>query len=409
MKLTRPAGFELLRERDYRLIWLAHSGSVIGDGLYGVALVWLTFSTIGAGPQGLAVLAFASLVPSLALGVLSGTLVDRWDRRRVMVAADLVRAAIMAVLAAVVAAGLADLLVVVVAGFLLTTASLFFYPARNAVLPAYVVPDELVPANALLSTVAQASSLLTPAVGALLFASIGPVGLCVLNGLSFVWSAWFIRALTPGPALPGPAPRRPLISEAADGLRFFVGHAPSRFVLLLGAANQLFASGPWRIMVPAWVAAVLGGGVVEYGLLVSGLSAGLLVSNVVMSAIRAQLPLVSLMVFGVFFDGLTVLLFAYAPTLLLAILAFFALGVSNGVLNTALTTRLQLTVPPELRGRTFATFNTAINLTTPVSLAVTSALALTVGPVGLFAASGAGLMAVGAIGLFAALGQLQER
>lgn len=398
----------MLRQRDFRRLWLAHSGSVIGDGLYGVALTWLTFSTIGAGAAGLAALGIAFLVPNLTLGVLTGTLVDRWDRRRVMVIADLVRAAVMAALAAAIALGLTNLAVILVAGIVLTTATLFFNPARHAVLPAYVDTKALVPANALLSTMTQASSLVTPALGGILFVAVGPVSLMVLNGVSFVWSAFFIQRLTPGPALPGPAAHRPIIQEAADGLRFLGTHAPSRLVVLAAAGNQLFASGPWRVMVPAWVFAVLGGGSVEYGTLLSALSAGLLVANLGMSAVKARLPLVAIIVAGIFFDGLTFVVFAYAPTLLLASVMFFALGVSNGVLNAANAARLQLTVPREMRGRVFATFGTVMNLTAPVSLAATGALATTIGPVALITASGIGLMAVGAAGFVAAIGQLRD-
>src|SRR5256885_10817620 len=79
----------LLRQRDYRLLWTAHTGSVVGDGLHSVAITWLTYSTLGAGAPGLAALGIALVIPNLALGILSGTLVDRWDRRRVMVYADL--------------------------------------------------------------------------------------------------------------------------------------------------------------------------------------------------------------------------------------------------------------------------------------------------------------------------------
>lgn len=407
-RIRTPAGFELLQRGDYRRIWLAHTGSVLGDGLYGVALTWLTFSTAGGGAAGLAALGVVLLIPNLTLGVLTGTLVDRWDRRRVMVAADLVRAAVMGALALTVALGATSLVAILAAGLVLTSASLFFNPARHAVLPAYVAGDDLVPANALLATMTQASSLVAPAVGGILFAAIGPLSLLVLNGLSFLWSAFFIQRLTPGPALPGPAPRRPVIRDAADGLRFLSTHGPSRLVVLAAAGNQLFAAGPWRVMVPVWVTVVLGGGAPEYGALLSVLSAGLLVANLTMSAIKARLPLVAVIVAGIFVDGLTFLVFAYAPNLLVASAMFFALGLSNGVLNAANTARLQLTVPREMRGRVFATFGTVMNLTAPISLSITGALATTVGPVALIAASGIGLMAVGAAGFVAAIGQLRR-
>jgi MFS family permease len=289
----------LLRQRDYRLIWSAHTGSVVGDGLHAIAITWLTFSTLGAGAPGLAALGIALVIPSLALGILSGTLVDRWDRRRVMVYADLARAAIAGLLAVSVSAGLVSLPVVIAAGIGMILASQFFGPAQGAVLPSYVATDQIVQANAMLSTSRQAAALLTPAIGSLLFDSIGPTGLLLLDAGSFLWSAYLVARLTPGPALPGPAPRRPLLQEAGDGLRFIASHPPSRLVTLVAAGNQLFGSGPFRTVIPLWVSVQLGGGVVEYGVMMSGLAAGLLLGNVTMSFVRARLPLVAIVVGGV--------------------------------------------------------------------------------------------------------------
>jgi MFS family permease len=399
---------ELLRQRDYRLIWSAHTGSVVGDGLHAIAITWLTFSTLGAGAPGLAALGIALVIPSLALGILSGTLVDRWDRRRVMVYADVARAAIAGLLALSVVAGFVSLPIVIVAGIGMILASTFFGPAQSAVLPAYVASDQIVPANAMLSTSRQAAALLTPAIGSLLFDSIGPTGLLLIDAASFLWSAYLVAQLTPGPALPGPAPRRPLLQEAGDGLRFIANHPPSRLVTLVAAGNQLFASGPFRTVIPLWVNVQLGGGVVEYGIIMSGLAAGLLVANIAMSFVRARLPLVAIVVGGVFVQGAIWGAFAFASTLALATLAFFLLGAANGVLNAANSARLQLTVPSELRGRTFATFFTTMNLTTPLSLAVTGTLATLVSPVAIIAGSGLGMMVVGSAGFMAALRQMRQ-
>ena len=396
-----PAGIELLRQRDYRVLWLAHSGSVIGDGFSGVAMTWITFSTLGLGAPGLAALGVVGTLPNLLLGIVSGTLVDRLDRRVVMVLADLVRAAVTGGLALAVGLGVANLPIILFAGLVLTTANIFFSPARQAVLPAYVAEDRLVAANSLLSISPQISSLVVPGVAALLFAIIGPVWLLAIDAASFVWSALLIARLTPGPAMPGLTKRRPLVAEAADGLRFIATHRQTRFVILIAAGNQLFASGPWRVMIPFWVTAVLGGSVVDYGLLLTSLSAGLLVGFTVMASIRRMLPLVRIIVLGVFFDGLTFGLFAFAPTLALAMLAFFALGIANAVLNAANSARLQLTVPSPMRGRVFASYSTSMNLTAPISLSITGATATALGPVTLIAASGIGLMGVGALGFLA--------
>lgn len=398
MRIPRPSGWAILAQRDYRRIWLAHTGSVMGDTLHSLALVWLVFNTLSGGPQALAVLAFANLLPNLLLGIVSGTLVDRLDRRRVMIAADLVRAALVGLLALLVWRGTADIALVVVVSAVLTTAATFFGPARSALMPTYVARDHLVAASALIQTSLQAAQLIGPAIGGVLFVVLGPAGLLTLDAASFLWSALLLTGLSHRPSLPGSPRRRPLYQEAGDGLRFIAGHAPSRLVIAIAAGNQLFATGPFRLLVPAWIASVLGGGAGQYGALMSALAAGLLSANVIMSTIKARLPLVRLIVAGVFFDGLFFLLFALSPTLIIAAGCFFALGVANAILNAANAARLQLTVPTQLRGRTFATFSTVMNLTAPVSLALTSVLVTTMSPAAIIALSGLGLMVVGLVG-----------
>lgn len=398
-----PPGWRVLAIPDFRRLWLAHVGSVIGDGFHAIAITWLVFQTLGGGPQALAVLGIANVIPSLALGILSGTIVDRLDRRRVMVGTDLARAALVGILAALVAFGQATVPVVIVVGAVLTVTGLFFYPARNSVMPAYVARADLVPANALMSATVQTSQLLAPAIGGVLFLVIGPVGLLVIDAVSFVWSAVLIARLTPGPAIPGTSPRRPLLHEAADGLRFIAGHPPSRLCVFTGAANQLFASGPWRVMVPTWVAVVLGGGAAEYGTITSAFAAGLLLANVALAGIRTRLPLLVLITTGVFLDGVIEIFFAYSSTLVVAAFALFVMGLANAVLNVSLSTLMQISVPTEMRGRTFATFSTGIQLTTPISLAATGALATIAGPVLLLTIAGVGLMGVGAVSFLATI------
>jgi MFS family permease len=404
-----PPGWRLLAQPDFRRLWLAHAGSVVGDGFHAIALTWLVFETLGGGPQALAVLAFAQLVPSLAFGILSGTAVDRLDRRRVMVSADLIRAALVAALAILVSQGLASIPIVIGLGTTLTIAALFFYPARNAVLPAYVAKDDVIAANSLMAATFQAGQLLAPALGGVLFVVIGPVGLLGIDAASFFWSAVLISRMTPGPALPGPAPRKPLLQEAADGLKYIARHPLIRFLIVAGAGNQLVGAGPFRVMLPAWVAFALGAGPPEYGTIMSALFAGTLLANVATSAFRAQLPFLPLIVTGIFIDGLIWTLFAFAPTVLLASIAFFALGMSSGILNLSLASGLQVMVPNEMRGRAFATFSTGLNLTTPLSVAVTGALAATVGPIALIAASGVGLMTVGLVSGMIVLGDRRLR
>lgn len=397
--MSAPAARDLLRQRDLRLLWLAHTGSVVGDGLHSIALIWLVFSTMGGGPAGLVLLQLGYAIPSLSLAIVSGTLVDRWDRKRVMVVADLARAVIVALLALAVVAGVASLAVVIVAGVLLAAAGTFFGPARGAIMPHYVARELLIPANALFAGSAQIATFVVPPLGGIAFEVVGPVALLLADAVSFVWSAAMLARLAPVPRVVAPE-RRPLLEEAADGLRFIAGHAPSRFVVVIGAANQLVAVGPYRVMLPAWVTVVLGGGAGEFGTMLGSFAGGVLVANAALALVRTRVPLVVMIPAGILVTGAIWLVIAFSTWLAVACVGMFAMGIANGIVNAAYTAQLQLTVPSDMRGRVFATFGTATQITGPVSLAITGVLASVLGPVALIAASGVGLMAVGAAGLF---------
>ncbi|HET8567637.1 MAG TPA: MFS transporter [Candidatus Limnocylindria bacterium] len=359
------------------------------------------FSTMGGGPGALVLLQLGYALPYLTLAIVSGTLVDRWDRRRVMVTADLVRAAVVAALAAAVATGAASLPLVILAGVGLSAAGTFFGPARGAVLPHYVARELLVPANALFAIATQSATLIVPPVGGIAFEVLGPVTLLLADAVSFVWSAALLARLSPVAPISA-AERRPLVEEAADGLRFIAGHPPSRLIVLIGAANQLATVGPYRVMVPAWVAVVLGGGAAEYGALLGSIAGGILVANAALALARGRLPLVMLIPAGILVTGVIYLFFAFTTSLVIACAAFFLMGIANGVVNASYSAQLQLSVPSAMRGRVFSTFGTAMQFTGPVSLVITGALATVVGPVALIAASAVALTAIGGTGLAAA-------
>ncbi len=136
----------LLRNRNYAALWLGQLVSTLGDRLHQVALLALV-GTLTSQNLSQVALVFAAIgLPSLLFGVFAGALVDRWDRKSVMIASDLIRAPL--VLAIPLMARL-DIIWVYVLTFLLTTVSLFFRPAKGAVIPDIVPKESLMKANSL--------------------------------------------------------------------------------------------------------------------------------------------------------------------------------------------------------------------------------------------------------------------
>ena len=185
--IAKPMGVrDILRIRDYRLLISGQAISDIGDGITFLLLL-LVINELTGSTSMLALMAIAEAVPQFTVGLMAGVYVDRWNRRSVMLAADLLRAAIVLSFALVSAIGFIPLLYVL--GFAQSSISTFFRPARGALLPRIVPAEGLPAANSL----AQASQVLGTVIGAgiagLIFSAFGSGVLgFAIDALTFVVS-----------------------------------------------------------------------------------------------------------------------------------------------------------------------------------------------------------------------------
>jgi MFS family permease len=177
-----------LRRRDFRRLWIAQTVSIVGDKINQVALIIMVFRLTGSAVHMGLILAITFL-PAALFGLLVGPLVDRWDRRRTMVSADVVRAVLVASIPLAARAGLPAVYVLV---FLSATVSLFFEPSRMALIPSIVGDDELMAANSLDMTTMSVSELLGIGFGGALVLTIGYAAAFWIDGLTFLISAAFV-------------------------------------------------------------------------------------------------------------------------------------------------------------------------------------------------------------------------
>lgn len=186
----------MARNRPFARFWLAQTISLLGDRLHQVALAVLVLGVTGSAPL-TALVFLAATLPNLVIGPLAGVFVDRWDRRRLMIASDLIRAGLVLTLPLVVVfAPLATLPIT----FALTTASLFFRPAKSAVTQRLVDAPDLLHANSALWVADTLADLAGYALAALVVAILGPwLALAfVLDSLSYLVSAALLAGLPIG-------------------------------------------------------------------------------------------------------------------------------------------------------------------------------------------------------------------
>ena len=257
-----------LRIRDFALLWAGMSVSLIGDGVYFVALAWQVYDLSGS-PTALSVVGVAWTLPLALFVLLGGVVTDRVERRRVMIGADAVRAFAVAVIGVLSVTGVVELWHLVVMAAVFGTGEAFFGPAFSSIVQ-QIVPRELIlQANALDQFVRPLGfMLLGPALGGWIVATLGPGEAFLLDAVTFLVSASALALLHPRPLAPREGPSS-LLRDLREGFTF-VRTRPWLWATLVAAAIFLLAYwGPIDVLVPYRVRNELGGGADDYGLILA--------------------------------------------------------------------------------------------------------------------------------------------
>ena len=187
--LSRVRLLAPLRHRDFRLLWSGMCVSLLGDGIFLVALAWQVYALSNA-PTALALVGITMTVPTIAFLLLGGVISDRLDRRRIMLASDVVRGLAVGLLALLSLTGVLELWHVAAIAAVYGAGTAFFSPAFDALVPELLPADELAQANALDQFVRPiALRLAGPALGGVLIDVLGVGTAFALDAASFAVSA----------------------------------------------------------------------------------------------------------------------------------------------------------------------------------------------------------------------------
>jgi MFS family permease len=253
--LDRPGGFSRvnllapLRHRDFRLLWTGMTISLLGDGIFLVAMAWQAYELWNA-PAALSLLGIGMTVPTIAFLLPAGVLSDRLDRRSLMLCADIGRAVVLAALATLAISGLLTFWELVLLVALYGVGTAFFTPAFEAIVPDIVPPGDLAAANSLDQFVRPiALRLAGPAVGGALVAAVGTGTAFALDAASFGASAAAVLFMRP-PAHPRSEHVESSLGAVKEGLRFVRGRVWLWGTLLSAAIAYLAFMGPAEVLLP---------------------------------------------------------------------------------------------------------------------------------------------------------------
>ncbi len=337
-------GSSVVRNVKFLQLWVGQGISFVGDAVSAVALVILIVQITGsASAVGGALV--ARLLPTLA-SPLVGVLADRLDRRVVLVAGDLARAALVVGLVFV-----RDLFVLYALIFLMGVARTFFNPTIRAAFPSVVGGGDLTRANALISGTFSVSIAVGPALGGLLVATVGINAALLLDAVTYLISAAFLsRIPLPRPVRDGKAG---LVRDLRAGFGY-LARAPIPLGITIGAFLTVLTINA-TVPAEAFLARdTFGAGDAGYGLLVSLWGGGMVLGSALMAALGDRISLVPIYFFGILVSALALAATGLSPTFALALIALAVAGIANGVDNVTTDTMLQKRVPDDLLGRVFS-------------------------------------------------------
>jgi len=403
----------VLRNKRFRALWLSQFVSGLGDWLVVGLLIPLVTTLSGGSSFAVAGIMIAKIIPSLLFSSVVGSLVDRFDRRRLMIGCDLARA--LLTLPLLLTSNLALIYLVVL---LMEVASLFFAPARNALVPRIVAEEEVVVANGLVYTTQQASMLIGltmsggilagfesivrwvlqadfPFVDALVGpfapALLGPRAGVVLNSLTFLVSAallWSIR-VSVRPERDGTGIRLSLIGKDVLESFNFLREQTELRGLLVTVAMAILGGGSIITVGLAYVQDILAEGVpvldqfeVIRNLVAAPqtfvlvlLALGMVAGAVLVPRLSTRVPLQMLFLGAVTTFGASMLVFASVGVYWVSLLFGVTAGFCIACLTVAGNTYVARTVADDLRGRVFTAMESVIRVSLLMSMIVVAPIA----------------------------------
>ncbi len=362
--------------RNYGLLWSASLVSQSGDTFYAIALAWFVLEQTRS-PAAMGLYLVASYLPGFLISPWVGVLIDHSDRKRILVAADLVRGLVVALAAAAALSGHLALWHVLGVAVLLSVCSAFFNPTARVVIPRIVPDDRLVQANAGMQFISGATSVAGPLLGAACLGFTGYAGAFLINALSFLVSGVLIACMGPGLQGASPAPS----GDRADGIRSgfrFLADRP-RLLLVLGVVfgvHLLFGS--LAVLLPFLADQLSGRGILNLGVLEASMGTGIIVGSILLGFLKLQagerllyrvLALMGsgLLVLGLLRTASLASPYAYAAAMLL-------IGTCVSVASISWTTVLQRSVPEDMAGRVFALAASIGNIALPLAYGATGVL-----------------------------------
>jgi MFS family permease len=379
-RVATGLGFMLraLDHRNYRLFFSGQSVSLIGTWMTRIATSWLVYRLTNSAWL-LGVVGFVGQLPSFLLAPVAGVLVDRWNRRRLLLATQVLAMAQSLAMAVLTLTGVVRIWHVIALSAFQGVINAFDMPARQAfVIEMVDKPDDLSNAIALNSSMVNGARLLGPSIAGVIIAAVGEGWCFMLDGFSYLAVIASLLLMTLPRAVVERIEEQNLFRQFRDGWNYVVRFRPIRNMLLLLALVSLIGM-PYTILMPVFATEILGGGPYTLGWLMAASGVGALIGALFLAARKSVLGLGKFIpaMAGAFGAGL--IAFSFSRSLWFSLLLMVVTGLGFMAQMAISNTLLQTIVDEDKRGRVMSFFTAATMGTTPFGSLLAGAMAARIG------------------------------
>jgi MFS family permease len=374
----KPGMLALLKQADFRVLWLAQTVSWSGDHFTFLALM-IVINKLTGSAGAVALLMMVMTVPRLLFGMAAGVFIDRWDRKMVMIVSNVALGVLSLTLIWVTASGQVWLFYPL--AFIISSVGVFFMPARGAVMKTILKPEQLLPANILMQTTLTLTLVIGPALAGVTIGLFGTTPAFLFDGLTFFIAAALIVTMTvPRPAKTNGQGRGAgaFWSEFREGLAFV---AATRTVLglLLVLTVLSLATGAVNALFVPFMMNIIGVGATELGLVDSAQGLGMIAGAGMAAAIAARLRSNWIIAGGFGLASVLIIAIGMASTYQIVLLLMFLVGLIISPIQATIPALTQRIVPLEKMGRVGGTMNTSQSVATLASMGIAGIVAEIVG------------------------------
>jgi MFS family permease len=360
-----------MRSPGFRRLFASSAASTLGAAISLVSVNWIVYHYTHSAVA-VALVGLTGIVPGIVLGLFAGVIADRYNRRSLMVTADLTRLVGMGFLTAVLYLTGFSLSLILAVMVLVNCCSAIFTPASQAILPRLVDTGSLEDANGLLSSTTGAAWSTGAAVGGVLVVLLGPVWGLGINAFTYALSAMFLVQIASAfgrPAEGTAATRKSLRGDLAEGIGWVLGNRTLTEVSF-GYLPSNFLSSFVSPFFVVYAATRFGGSAAAYGLLVAAMAAGTAVGGLLVGRFAARRKAGVLMGLCLVLEGSAYGILAVSPILAVSAVAALGAGLTIGFSNTVYYSTIQATVPSRVLARVLSVEDFGSFVAIPAGLVV---------------------------------------